>query len=85
MAREPNLHRVPVVDQNRQLRNLITQSRIIELLHTNRHLIGSKRAKTAENIVNLGVERVRKVNESEIAMNAFQSDYLFHPNSKREI
>jgi len=45
MAREPHLHRVPVIDENRRLINLITQSQIINFLSFNLDLLGDRKNK----------------------------------------
>jgi CBS-domain-containing membrane protein len=43
LAKERSLHRVPVIDDERQLMNLITQSQVVRFLQQNMHLLGDKR------------------------------------------
>lgn len=42
LAREDELHRVPIVNENRQLVNLVTQSKVIKFLHRHMDQVGTK-------------------------------------------
>jgi len=42
LAREPELHRVPIITDDGQLCNFITQSKLIQFINDNRDLIGDK-------------------------------------------
>lgn len=42
LAREPELHRVPIVTDEGQLCNFITQSKLIQFINDNRDLVGDK-------------------------------------------
>jgi len=45
MAREPALHRVPIIDENRTLMGLITQSRLINFFKEHMDKLGNKKNK----------------------------------------
>jgi len=45
LAKEAQLHRVPVIDEDRQLMSLITQSQVVRFLQQNMASIGDKRLK----------------------------------------
>eukprot|EP00052_Salpingoeca_macrocollata_P004327 m.40689 g.40689 ORF g.40689 m.40689 type:complete len:339 (-) comp14141_c0_seq1:32-1048(-) len=40
LAREKELHRLPVVDENHKIINLITQSKVVEFMNANKDLLG---------------------------------------------
>eukprot|EP00163_Fabomonas_tropica_P014201 TRINITY_DN258_c0_g1_i2.p1 TRINITY_DN258_c0_g1~~TRINITY_DN258_c0_g1_i2.p1 ORF type:complete len:310 (-),score=95.86 TRINITY_DN258_c0_g1_i2:169-1098(-) len=42
MARIPNLHRVPIVDEDRKLKAILTQSNVINWLHQRLDMLGAK-------------------------------------------
>ena len=41
LARESNLFRVPIIDEDRQMFNLVTQSQVIAWLHGNKDKLGT--------------------------------------------
>jgi CBS domain-containing protein len=70
LAREPTLHRVPIIDQDRQLMNLITQSQVSSFLFGNLEKIGSKTKKPLR-LCRDAIKPVVKVVESQPAIDAF--------------
>jgi len=71
LAREEGLHRVPVIDSNWKLVNMITQSQLIR--HLNEHIddIADKKNKPLHLISSLQ-KPVISIHENEITMNAFK-------------
>jgi len=45
LAREQGLHRVPVIDRERQLKSLVTQSQVVDFVVANMNLLGDIRMK----------------------------------------
>jgi len=72
MAREKCLHRIPIVDEDRNLKNVLTQSHLVEWLNNNSKLLGSKRTKPISQIVPCGSGKVKTINEKQTAITAFQ-------------
>jgi CBS domain-containing protein len=70
LARDAELHRVPVIDQNRQLMNLITQSQVASFLFGNVEKIGPKTNKPLR-LCASAIKPVLKVVESQPAIDAF--------------
>lgn len=70
LAKERSLHRVPVVDEQRQLMNLITQSQVVRFLQQNMHLLGDKRATPVKEI-NGVMHDVFAINMHQKAIDAF--------------
>jgi CBS domain-containing protein len=71
LAREPHLHRVPIIDNDRKLVNIITQSQIIEFIIQNMHIVGSKKDKPLKYIPELFHE-VIKINNDDEVIEAFK-------------
>jgi len=78
MAREECLHRVPIIDENRQLKNVLTQSHVAEFLLSNISLLGSKRSKQINQFIEIGQEKLKLLNEHQTAITAFQQLAKFH-------
>eukprot|EP00456_Euglypha_rotunda_P025964 TRINITY_DN2092_c0_g1_i10.p1 TRINITY_DN2092_c0_g1~~TRINITY_DN2092_c0_g1_i10.p1 ORF type:complete len:330 (-),score=51.28 TRINITY_DN2092_c0_g1_i10:23-1012(-) len=70
LAKEEALHRVPVVDQNRQMFNLVTQSQVIDFLHKNVTLLGEKANMPVGEIKSV-YKPVISVTEDSLAIDAF--------------
>jgi len=71
LARERGLHRVPVVDRDRKLITVITQSQLVQILEKNLDIIGAKKYKPV-NMTRQYLEEVFTVSEDMIAMDAFK-------------
>jgi CBS domain-containing protein len=71
LARETGLHRVPVVDSERQLKSLLTQSQVVDFVVSNIHLLGDIRAKPVMEIES-GKKEVLSVKLTVSAMEAFK-------------
>lgn len=71
LAREPGLHRVPVVDSERQLKSLLTQSQVVDFVVSNIHLLGDIRAKPVMEIES-GKKEVLSVKPTISAIEAFK-------------
>jgi len=50
LAREPGLHRVPVIDSERNLKSLLTQSQVVDFIMGNMELLGGIRQKPIEEV-----------------------------------
>jgi len=72
LSRERGLHRVPVIDDNRKLVHMITQSQLIEFLSKNLEHLGGIRQKPIGQMKDITKE-VITIKESETAMTAFQT------------
>jgi len=70
LARERGLHRVPVIDENRKLVHLVTQSQVVLYLHQNIHALGEVKNKPAGLVQNFDVQ-VLAVREDSFIMEAF--------------
>jgi len=70
MARERGLHRVPVIDEDHQLVNVISQSQLMRYLHAHLKDMGSIRDKPVSEIVHQH-NKVICINEDELAYVAF--------------
>lgn len=70
LAREHDLHRVPIIDNERQLMNLITQSQVVRFLYENLDKIGNK-TKMPVNLINNVLKDVVSISESQPAIDAF--------------
>jgi hypothetical protein len=69
-----NLHRVPIIDEDRKLINVITQSQLVSFVAKNLHLLGSKKNKRVADMPNV-FHDVEKVLDSDLAMEAFKKMY----------
>lgn len=70
LARYPNLHHLPVVDADRHLVNIISQSRIIEFLHANLDKLGGKANLPLRQSLHW-TRAVESVTEDDLACDAF--------------
>jgi len=73
LARTENLHRIPVIDKNRQMFNLVTQSQVVAFLAKNLDLIGRKKDKPVSLCEDARKPRVLSVSEDSLAIDAFNS------------
>jgi len=73
LARTENLHRIPVIDKNRQMINLVTQSQVVTFLANNLNRIGTKKDKPVRLVENARKPRVLSVSEDSLAIDAFNS------------
>jgi CBS domain-containing protein len=71
LARESNLHRVPIVDRTRQLVNLITQSQLVNFFKMNIGSLGSKKDLKVADFSDVH-KPVVSVTEDQKAIDAFQ-------------
>jgi CBS domain-containing protein len=71
LARERGLHRVPVVDKDRKLVTVITQSQLVTILSQNLDIMGDKKNKPVS-LTRPYMEEVLAVSEDMIAMDAFK-------------
>jgi CBS domain-containing protein len=69
-AKERGLHRVPIINHDRQLVHMVTQSQVIDFLFKNVDYLGDIRNKPIHQFHDLNVD-VICVKESDIAMDAF--------------
>jgi len=70
LAKEHNLHRIPVIDQDRKLVNLITQSQVVRFLQENMQLLGSKRHIMVKELHGV-IHHVFSINIDQKAIEAF--------------
>lgn len=71
LAKEPGLHRIPVIDQNRKLVNIITQSQVLKFIHDNMNILGTVRNKPVTQFPTYNTH-VHVINENEKAIDAFK-------------
>jgi len=71
LAREKGLHRVPIIDQERNLITIITQSQILQILARNMDILGEKKNKPVHQTTSY-FEEVVSVNEESTAFEAFK-------------
>jgi len=77
LGRERGLHRVPIIDQNRRLVHLVTQSQLVTLLHQYTDKLGDIKHKPVNMITGFGQD-VICIRENAIAMEAF--NMMVHEN-----
>jgi len=77
LARERDLHRVPVIDDERQLLNLITQSQIVRFLYENLERMGDM-IKRPVRLMDHVIKDVVMISESQPAIEAFSK--MTHEN-----
>jgi len=70
LARERGLHRVPIVDEDRKLVHLATQSQVVDFLSRNLESMGTIRNKPASFICH--THSVITIHENDTAINAFK-------------
>jgi len=71
LAKEKGLHRIPIIDADRKLITVITQSQIIEILYKNLDIIGEKRNKPVGQ-TDKYLEDVFTIHEEATALDAFK-------------
>jgi len=71
LAREKGLHRVPIIDQDRRLFTVITQSQLIKILGLNLDIVGDVKNKPVM-ATDRYLQDVYTVHEDSIAMDAFR-------------
>jgi len=76
MAREPHLHRIPVIDSERNLKSVLTQSQVVEFVYENLNLIGNLRDKKVGTMKNV-YKDVKSIDEKTPAIKGFQMMTLF--------
>jgi len=71
MAREKSLHRIPIVDENRQLVSILTQSQLVHFAWQNIDMLGGKRMMTVRDMAHHLQSEVITVGLNDITMHAF--------------
>jgi len=71
LAREDTLHRVPVIDKDRQLKSLLTQSQVIDFVVSNLDSVGTIRNKPVSQVI-AGRPNVLSVTTKMSAIEAFK-------------
>lgn len=71
LAKEKQLHRVPIIDADRKLVTVVTQSQIVKMIAQNLELIGERRHLPVSKM-NRFLEKVFAVHEDSVAMDAFR-------------
>lgn len=71
LAREKNLHRVPIVDADRKLITVITQSQIVQILNKHLDSFGERKNKPVA-MMDRFFEDVYTIHEDAVAMDAFK-------------
>jgi len=71
MAREEHLHRVPIIDGDRQLKSVLSQSQVIEYIQANLESLGSIKNKPVGSMEGV-LKEVISVNETSLAIDAFK-------------
>jgi len=72
LAREKGLHRVPIVDENRNLITVISQSQIVNILLRNLDILGEKKDKPV-NQMDRYYEEVVSIHQDGLAIDAFKT------------
>jgi len=71
MAREKGLHRIPIVDENRKLVSVLTQSQLVHFAWQNIDMLGGKRLMTVKDMAYHLQNEVITVKMEDTAMHAF--------------
>jgi len=71
MAREKSLHRIPIVDENRKLVSVLTQSQLVHFAWQNIDMLGSKRLMSVKDMAYHLQNEVVTVGLEDTAMHAF--------------
>jgi CBS-domain-containing membrane protein len=71
LAREPGLHRIPIIDQDRKLITVISQSQVVQILYKNLDIIGEKKNKPVGQMDRY-LEQVFTIHEEATAVDAFK-------------
>eukprot|EP01116_Phalansterium_solitarium_P008443 TRINITY_DN22357_c0_g1_i1.p2 TRINITY_DN22357_c0_g1~~TRINITY_DN22357_c0_g1_i1.p2 ORF type:complete len:351 (-),score=152.56 TRINITY_DN22357_c0_g1_i1:65-1117(-) len=77
MARLPNVHRIPVIDEQRRLYCVLTQSRVAQLLWRNVDKLGDVASKPIGDFRN-AVKEVVRAQQTELALEAFRRMVTAH-------
>jgi len=72
LAREPALHRVPILDESQRLVGLITQSQVIQFLFKNLGMLGEKKNKPLSAMTSTYSKEVFSIGYKERAIDAFR-------------
>jgi len=72
MARERGLHRIPVINEDRKLITIITQSQLVSILSRNLDILGDKKDKPVYAMSNY-FEEVISIHEDSLAIEAFRT------------
>jgi CBS-domain-containing membrane protein len=70
LAREPSLHRVPVIDRGQHLINIITQSQLVSIVEQHLEIMGTLKDTPLSHIPTVWT-KVLSVKETDTAMTAF--------------
>lgn len=70
LAKEPNLERIPIVDEQRNLVNIVTQSQVVSFLSKNLMRLGKAKDKPISQFVIQSA--IPRISEDEIALEAFK-------------
>jgi len=76
LAKEPNLERIPIVDEQRNLVNIVTQSQVVSFLSKNLMRLGKAKDKPISQFVIQSA--IPRISEDEIALEAFK---MMHYNN----
>jgi len=71
MAREEHLHRVPIIDGDRKLKSVLSQSQVIDFIHSNINTLGSIKDKPLEQMQGV-LKKVFTVKEDSLTIDAFK-------------
>lgn len=71
MAREPALHRIPIVDKERHLVSILTQSQLVEFAWRNIELLGSTKRVKMVGEMGYNLHEVVSIKSTDITMQAF--------------
>jgi CBS domain-containing protein len=70
MARETNLHRIPIISKERKLVNMLTQSRLVQFFHENKKILGNRLNKPIS-LLGTSTSGVISVKDTQLAIDAF--------------
>jgi len=71
MAREPSLHRIPIVDSERHLVSILTQSQLVEFAWRNIELLGSTKRVKMVGEMGYNLHEVVSIKPTDVALQAF--------------
>jgi CBS domain-containing protein len=71
MAREEHLHRVPIIDEDRKLKSVLSQSQVIEFINANLDTLGTIKDKPVEQMRGV-IKQVYTVKEDSLTIDAFK-------------
>jgi len=70
MAREPTLHRIPIISKDRKLVNMLTLSRLVQFFHENKKILGNRSSKPIS-VLGCSTKGVISIKETQLAIDAF--------------